>query len=114
VHFALRLGRVVVDATEVQLKGFRERRVASLFCEVIGVPVERADDDFFVLGGDDRSAAALLEVIAEDAGVRLASDAVVRHPTVRELAHEVATTRPMQRGRVIVFGRTRPVGRCSA
>ncbi len=90
------------------LKGFRERRIASLFSEVIGAPVERADDDFFVLGGDDRSAAALLEVIAEDAGVRLASDAVVRHPTVRELAHEVATTRPMRRGRVVVFGEDAP------
>jgi thioesterase domain-containing protein len=90
------------------LKGFRERRIASLFSEVLGVPVERGEDDFFALGGDDRSAEALLEVIAEDAGVRLASDAVVRHPTVSEMAHEVATTRPMRRGRVVVFGEDAP------
>src|SRR5690348_1524920 len=89
-------------------RGFRERRVASLFEEVLGVPVERADADFFALGGDDRAAARLLDVVYEDAGVRLAPDAVVQHPTVRSLAGLVANSRASRRGRVVGYGTELP------
>ncbi len=85
-------------------RGFRERRVASLFTEVLGIEVAAADADFFALGGDDAAAARLLDVIAEDAGVRLAEDAVVESRTVRALAARVAGSPITRQRRAIGFG----------
>jgi len=89
-------------------KGFRERRIASLFGEVLGVTVARADDDFFALGGDERLAARLLDVVAEDTGVRLPPGTVTECPTVRGLSRRVAGHPPTRAGRVFGYGTDLP------
>jgi len=100
-----------LDASQQQSRrpaGFRERRVATLFHEVLGVPVVSADADFFALGGDEVSARRLLDVVEEDAGVRLPPRALVESPTVRTLARRIARTRPTRNTRVVGFGTDLP------
>ena len=84
--------------------GFRERRVAAQFAEVLGVQPLLADDDFFALGGDPALAARLLDVVFEDSGVQLPADTLRDCPTVRSLADRIAATPATRSGTVIGYG----------
>jgi thioesterase domain-containing protein len=91
-----------------ELKGFRERRIAALFREVLGVEHVGATADFFELGGDERSALRLLDVIVEDSGVRLPREAMSADASVRGLARRVAETPATRTGTIVGFGTELP------
>jgi thioesterase domain-containing protein len=91
-------------ANFVAPSGFRERRVAALFTEVLGIERIGADDDFYALGGDAAAAGRLRDALAEDCGVRLPADALAAPVTVRTLVDRVGRSRPTRNTRVVGFG----------
>jgi len=90
------------------LRGYRERRLAGLFSEVLGVAVTGPDQDFFALGGDDAAAARLLDIVAEDTGVRFPPGTVRQCPTVGALARRLARSRTTRKARVVGYGTELP------
>jgi thioesterase domain-containing protein len=100
--------KAVNQLAEAAPRGFRERRVAALFSDVLGAAVDRADADFFALGGDHAAAERLLDLIDEDAGVRLPAGTLEECSTVRTLARRVATSQATRRGRVFGYGTDLP------
>lgn len=67
-----------------------ERRLARIWSEVLGFPVEAADRRFFELGGDSLSALRLvarLRLIAPRGGIQIAD--LLRDPTIEELAARI-------------------------
>ncbi|MGH9067134.1 MAG: AMP-binding protein, partial [Acidimicrobiales bacterium] len=67
-----------------------EQAVAAIWEEVLDVAGIGARDDFFALGGHSLAATRVLGRIGEDLGVDLPVTTVFEHPTVSELAAEVA------------------------
>ncbi|MFD7609316.1 amino acid adenylation domain-containing protein [Streptomyces sp. NPDC059828] len=67
----------------------RERLLARLYAEVLGLGSVTAEDDFLALGGDSITAIQLL-IRAREAGVRLTPRDVFRHRTVEALATAAA------------------------
>ncbi len=70
-----------------------ETVVAGIWSAVLGVPSVRAEDDFFVLGGNSLVAVQLIAQIREATGVRLPLRSIFETPTVAEMAATVATLR---------------------
>ncbi|MEV4820400.1 amino acid adenylation domain-containing protein [Micromonospora sp. NPDC049274] len=70
-----------------------EELVARTWREMLGVPVESADDDFFALGGHSLLAAQMVARVAAGAGVELGVRAVFEAPTVAALAARIAGAR---------------------
>jgi amino acid adenylation domain-containing protein len=68
-----------------------ERALAAVWADELGVPAVGLDDDFFALGGDSMAALAIV-VGARQAGWRLRSADVLRHPVLLDLA---AAARPV-------------------
>ena len=89
-------------------RGYRERRMAGLFREVLGVDDIGVDDDFFALGGDAASAATLLDLVESDTGVRLPDTATTGVVTAQGLVDRVGRSRPTRRTRVVGFGTELP------
>lgn len=71
-------------ATEV------ERKLAALWSEVLGVRVEDAEADFFVLGGHSILAVRLMSAIERTFGVRIPLADLFAYPTVAKLAERMA------------------------
>ncbi len=71
----------------------RERELAELFAEVLGVEDIGLDDDFFDLGGDSLAVIELLAGIKERFGVELSSDVVLGAPTVADLSSHLVRRR---------------------
>ncbi|AZQ32135.1 amino acid adenylation domain-containing protein [Streptomyces cyaneochromogenes] len=63
-----------------------ERRVATLWCEVLGTNEIGPDEDFFALGGDSLLAVRLLLKVREDWGIRLGLGAMFAAPTIARMA----------------------------
>ncbi|MFM9595017.1 non-ribosomal peptide synthetase [Streptomyces scabiei] len=63
-----------------------ERRVASLWCEVLGTNEIGPNEDFFGLGGDSLLAVRLLMRVREEWGIRLGLGAMFAAPTVARMA----------------------------
>ncbi|MGH3689084.1 MAG: amino acid adenylation domain-containing protein [Microbacterium sp.] len=63
-----------------------ERIVASVFAEVLGVPVTTRDDSFFDLGGHSLLAMRVVAMLGDELGLRLPVGTVMAAPTVRALA----------------------------
>ncbi|MCM6772590.1 amino acid adenylation domain-containing protein [Nocardia sp. CDC159] len=79
------IGAGSVDATRDGVAAGTETVLAEVFSTVLGVDAVRADDDFYVLGGDSL---LVLQVcaLAGQRGVRITPRDVVTHPTVAQLA----------------------------
>ncbi|PZT70866.1 hypothetical protein DN402_06070 [Streptomyces sp. SW4] len=71
--------------------GPRERRVARVWQEVLGRPVDDPDADLFALGGHSLTAARIAVGLQDEFGVRVPLRAVFRHQTVRAMAAHLAT-----------------------
>ncbi|MFD3698355.1 amino acid adenylation domain-containing protein [Streptomyces sp. NPDC058646] len=73
-----------------------ERRVAAVWAEVLGVPVDSVglDDDFLSSGGNSLSATRLLARLAAEFGSAPALAEFYAAPVLRELAVRCAGTRP--------------------
>jgi len=76
------VGRSPMSAPEVWL--------AALWADVLNVEHVSADDDFFALGGDSLAGAQITAQIALETGHSLTLGALVRAPTVRQLAELVS------------------------
>jgi len=66
-----------------------ERTVGSIFAEVLGVDHVSSADNFFALGGDSLRATQLISRIRAKLEVNVSIAMILRHSTVRELAHEI-------------------------
>ncbi len=84
-----RLRRLVPIAS----RSGRERELAELFGEVLGLDDVGLDDDFFELGGDSLAVLELLAGINERFGVELSATAVLASPTVTALATRLVRRR---------------------
>jgi tyrocidine synthetase-3 len=78
-------------ATDAPLAGAVEKKVASIWSGVLGVPEESvgANGDFFKLGGHSLKATVMLARIFQEFGVSIPLSSVFRDPTVRGLATAV-------------------------
>ncbi|MFE7439458.1 amino acid adenylation domain-containing protein [Streptomyces chartreusis] len=63
-----------------------ERRVAKLWCDVLGANEIGPDEDFFGLGGDSLLAVRLLLKVREEWGIRLSLGAMFAAPTIARMA----------------------------
>lgn len=81
--------RPMLGTTFVEPADERERAVADVWAEVLGLAEIGADDNFFDLGGRSAAAVQIASRLA-DRCPRLPLTAVVEHPTVRLLTAEVA------------------------
>ena len=81
-----------------------ERQVAALFGEILEASRVGASDDFFALGGDSVTAAALVAEVCERglAGPDLAAASLLWAPTVEEFAEFLATGRVTPTGSHLV------------
>ena len=77
------------DADYVAPRDETERLLSRGWCEVLGVERVGVEDDFFRLGGDSILAIQLVGR-CNRAGLRLTPDQLFRHPTIAELARQVA------------------------
>jgi amino acid adenylation domain-containing protein len=87
----------------------KERELAELFSEVLGVERVGVDDDFFALGGDSLAAVELIAGIGERFGVDVPSTTLLDAPTVGRLAPLLGHRRS-RRASVVVPLRTDRTG----
>lgn len=71
-----------------------ERKVAAIWCEVLGESDFTIDDDFFDLGGNSLMSMQLLNGIREKTAVEIEFDELYDYPTVRELAEYIDSLKP--------------------
>ncbi len=71
----------------------RERALAAIFTEVLGLERVGADDDFFDLGGDSFAVVELVAAVAEEFGTEIDVTTVLEAPTVATLTRHVAGAR---------------------
>ncbi|WP_024804816.1 non-ribosomal peptide synthetase [Nocardia sp. BMG51109] len=70
-----------------------ERFVADLFADLLGLPVIRADDNFFTLGGHSLLATRLVNRLRSELGTEVTISELFESPTVAGFAARVATAR---------------------
>ena len=71
----------------------RERELANLYMQVLGLDRVGLDDDFFELGGDSLAAIELIAAIDEHFGVELSAPVLLESPTVAQLARRLVVHR---------------------
>ena len=67
-----------------------ERKIASIYAEVLGIEQINARDNFFALGGDSLRATQVISRVSSAFHVNLSIVTLFRNPTVAELADEIA------------------------
>ncbi|MEU8925662.1 AMP-binding protein [Kitasatospora sp. NPDC048545] len=72
----------------------QERRVAALWCEVLGRDTAALPDQFFAHGGDSARVMQLLQRVRAEYGVALSVPAFLAAPTLRTLTRLLAAPRP--------------------
>ena len=60
--------------------------VAHVWCDVLGYPQLRAEDDFFGLGGDSVSSVKIVQALSDGLGLEIPAPLLLAHPTVDEFA----------------------------
>jgi mycobactin peptide synthetase MbtE len=76
-----------------------EREIASVWCEVLGLPAVGATDNFFDVGGTSRAAVVVRERLGHRLGRPVSEVALFQYPTVRALAaHLDGTAGPAAEG----------------
>ncbi len=97
-------------AVAVEPRTDRERALASLWREVLGVPQVGVTDNFFALGGHSLLAVMLVNRIQERLGATLSLASVLQHPTIEGLATLVqGTPEPQATAKhLVTVGRSDP------
>jgi amino acid adenylation domain-containing protein len=80
--------RVAGGAAEV--RNHTERRIAGVWCEVLGLEQVGAEDNFFDVGGDSLRLTSVVAALRERFGLRVTRLEMFAHPTVRAMAAHVA------------------------
>jgi amino acid adenylation domain-containing protein len=75
-----------------------ERRVAAIWCELLGLNDIGLDEHFFDVGGDSLRLITLRDRLASEFGVRLPAARLIELPTVRTLAQHLREPRPRDGG----------------
>ncbi|MGW5373185.1 phosphopantetheine-binding protein [Streptomyces sp. NPDC004011] len=63
-----------------------ERRIAGVWCEVLGLDEVGAEDNFFDAGGDSLRLTSVVAALRERLGLRVTRRSMFGHPTVRAMA----------------------------
>jgi amino acid adenylation domain-containing protein len=71
-----------------------ERKLAQIWCEVLGVPEVSAGDDFFSLGGNSLKFAQIATHISEAFGTTVDLRSLLVYPTLRDLAGYITAEQP--------------------
>jgi acyl transferase domain-containing protein/acyl carrier protein len=82
--------RPEIDQGFVEPRDDRERRIAEMWCELLGIDRVGIDDNFFELGGHSLIATGLLSRIHREFHVKLPLRTIFDAPTVRGLTQRVA------------------------
>ncbi|QDE88854.1 non-ribosomal peptide synthetase [Myxococcus xanthus] len=80
-------------APEARPRGAVEELLALLFCQVLGLPQVRREDDFFHIGGHSLAATRLVARVRQAFDVEFPLQAFFTEPTVAGLARELETRR---------------------
>ncbi|MCX6468631.1 MAG: amino acid adenylation domain-containing protein [Corynebacteriales bacterium] len=83
-----------VDAAPTAPADAVEQAVATIVGDVLGLPAVSVTDSFFDLGGNSLAAMRVIASIDEMFGTDLGVREIFDHPTVRELAPRLQTSRP--------------------
>lgn len=75
-----------VDRTDNAVDNSLVMMLRDLWCEMLAVPVVRADNDFFELGGDSLVAVRIFAALSDRHGIDLPLAALLQHSTCNELA----------------------------
>lgn len=80
----------------VEFENPDEQLVAGAFSSVLDVPRVRIEDDFFALGGDSLSVAALASQLSDETGVDLHVDGILEDPSVKGIAQAIGALQRRQ------------------
>jgi amino acid adenylation domain-containing protein len=87
-------GRLATAAAPAAPLGPRERQLAALWSQLLGIEQIGADDDFFALGGHSLLATQLLFQVRREAGTEVSLDRFLARPTIAALAAAIAEAQP--------------------
>ncbi|MFO1077414.1 MAG: amino acid adenylation domain-containing protein [Planctomycetota bacterium] len=66
-----------------------ERRLATIWSQMLGIPDPGVDDDFFDVGGHSLMAVRMLTRVREEFGVQLPLQTLMQYPTIAQLAERI-------------------------
>ncbi|PKV11643.1 non-ribosomal peptide synthetase [Xanthomonas prunicola] len=90
-------------------QGAIEQALAALWCELLGLPQLRRDDDFFALGGHSLLAVQLISRVRTALGVELQIGDVFNHPQLHALARCVASAAASTLPAIVPTDRDQPL-----
>ncbi|WP_081317056.1 non-ribosomal peptide synthetase [Xanthomonas translucens] len=92
-----------------QPQGAVEQALATVWCELLGLPQLRRDDDFFALGGHSLLAVQLISRVRSSLGVELQIGDVFNHPQLHALARCVASAAASRLPTIVPADRSAPL-----
>ncbi|WLA02847.1 non-ribosomal peptide synthase/polyketide synthase [Xanthomonas translucens] len=92
-----------------QPQGAVEQALATVWCELLGLPQLRRDDDFFALGGHSLLAVQLISRVRTALGVELQIGDVFNHPQLHALARCVASAAASRLPTIVPADRSAPL-----
>ncbi|WP_229017593.1 non-ribosomal peptide synthetase [Xanthomonas translucens] len=103
----LSIADAIGDAQHPQ--GAVEQALATVWCELLGLPQLRRDDDFFALGGHSLLAVQLISRVRTSLGVELQIGDVFNHPQLHALARCVASAAASTLPAIVPADRSAPL-----
>ncbi|KTF33203.1 non-ribosomal peptide synthetase, partial [Xanthomonas translucens] len=103
----LSIADAIGDAQQPQ--GAVEQALATVWCELLGLPQLRRDDDFFALGGHSLLAVQLISRVRTSLGVELQIGDVFNHPQLHALARCVASAAASTLPAIVPADRSAPL-----